>query len=754
MTELLHMDRRQFVITTAAACGGLAIGLRFPIFDDGEAIGQARGVELVNWIVIAPDNTVTLRLAQVEMGQGAMTSQLQFIAEELEVDWSKIKVEYVTAQDNLKRNNVYGRLNTGASLGTRLKQQQLREAGAMARIMLLKAAAAKLNAPEAELVAENSTVTHKPSGRKLTYGELAADAAMIKPPEVSALKLKEPKDWKVIGKPIKRLDVAMKVNGTAIFGIDVQVPGMKYAAIMTSPVFGGKLKSYDASAALSRPGVLKVVEVKGGAERFVAQMDDGIAVVADTWWQAKSALDAMPKEWDSGAFATANSDSYFKALAKSTDKPKVLRNEGDVDAALKSAAKVVEAEYFHPYIENANMEPMNATALVTDDKFVVWVPTQGPETALDVASKVSGLPKEKGEVNVMMLGTGFGRRTREDYTSQAVAIAKAMKGTPIKLVWTREETTRKSYYQGASIAKMRAGLDAQGNVTAWDHALLSPDGGEGNGAGALSVLYGIPNVRLSLLGAPWAVPLGAVRGVAYSPNSFFVQSFVDELAVAAGKDSYQFQRALFDPAKTPPGVEEPSYEKRRNLAPGMSNAGFKQYRTPADRALRMRNALDDVAKRADWGKPLGPNRGRGIAIEEETESVTAEVVEVTLDGAGWFAVDRVVAVADSGFVANSNIAESQIEGSIVFGLTAALYGEITVQNGRVVQGNFDDYQMLRISEMPKVEVHLAPDGKGWGGLGEIAVGPVKAALANAIYDAGGPRLRSQPLKNENIVKRS
>ena len=751
MTAFRAINRRQFVATAAAIGGGLAVGFGPPVVGFRRAAAQAQAIELSHWVTIAPDNTVTLRMARVEMGQDTVTAQVQFLGEELEVDPLKIKTEFADLATHFARNRIYGSMNSTASRAVRDLQLPLRQAGAQVRTMLIKAAAARLNVPEGELAAENATVVHRASNRRLTYGELAADAAKIPPPDVKTLALKDAKDWKFIGKPMRPVAVATKVNGSAVFGIDVRLPGMKYAALQSSPVFKGKLKSHDARAALAMPGVTKVVEIKGGIQAgFVNDMDDAIAVVADTWWQAKTALDAMPKEWDGGSWATASSNTHMTELKAGLNEKatRTVRNDGDVDAAIKSAARVIEAEYFSPYLEHATMEPHNCTALVTDDRFELWVPTQSPETAMDVASKLTGVAVTKGKMNVMLLGGGFGRRGAADFVSQAVQIAKEMKGTPVKLVWTREETTRHSFYRASNLSRMRAGLDAQGNIVAWDHRTVAQNDSEGLTRGGSALLYNIPNMRLEISGKPLHVPLGALRGVAYAVNAFATQSFVDELAVATGKDHYQLHRALLDPDKVMAKVEEPSFETGRGLPPGT------QFRTTKERTQRMRDVLDELAKRSDWGKPLGPNRGRGMAIEEETESVAAVAIEVTLDGAGWFTVDRAVVVADPGVVVNPNGAMAQLEGSVVWGLTAGLYQEITVNNGRVVQGNFDDYQILRINEMPKVEMHFVPNGKGYGGIGEVAVAPVTPALTNAIYNAGGPRVRALPIKNENIVKRT
>ena len=735
MTNKLEMNRRQFVVATAAVGGGLATGLRLPI----AAWAQVVGAEINNWVIISPDNTILMKIGHQEMGQGIGNAMAQLLGEEMDVDWNKIKTEHVNIREHFERNKVYGSLSTAASRSITTDHLVLRQAGAQIRAMLLKAAAARLNVPEDQLTTDKSVITHAASNRKLTYGEVAAEAAKLPVPDAKAMKLRDPKDWKLIGKSFKRFDVPIKVNGSAIYGIDMQLPGMKTAAVMTSPVFGGKVKSYDANAALSRPGVRRVLEVKGGEAVGNPGGDDGIVVVADSYWQAKTALDAMPKEWDFGVSATRNSADFMKefqsGLSGSADK--VLRQQGDTAAAMRSAAKTIEADYYVPYVDHGVMEPINCTALVTDDGFKVWAPTQNPENTMTTAALAAGMPVTQGDVFVTLLGTGFGRRGRQDYTSQAIQVAKQMKGTPIKLVWSREETTRHGFYRPAVMVRMKGGLDALGNVTAWNWRMTSSTDNSTNvttGSNNLAQLDILPNALVDIALRPNHVPIGALRGVAFTHNCWFSQSFIDEMAVAAGKDAYQFQRALVDPDKVPADLQN------RDAA--------------VLRLRRLRAVLDDVAKKSGWGTPMGPNRGRGIVVHEEARTMVAMVAEVTLDNGGWFTVDRVVSSVDSGYMVDPGNIVAQIEGGVVYGITMALYNEITIRNGRVVEGNFDDYQMMRIHEMPKVEVHFLPSQTDWGGIGEPSVPPILPAMTNAIYAAGGPRLRSLPLKNETINKRT
>jgi isoquinoline 1-oxidoreductase subunit beta len=725
-------------LSAAAAGGGLAIGLRFASFHSKNKTIEPESGEIHNWIVVAPDNSVTIRIAQMEMGQGAMTAMAQLLSEELEVDWSKVKTDFISIAEQMRRNGVFGSTETGASMGVRRSELPLRTAGAQIRTMLVRAASQRLGVPESELVAKKSVITHTLTGTTLTYGELAAAAAEVAIPDSASVKLKDPRDWKCIGKPLKRLDLPMKVDGTAIFGIDVQLPGMKHAAIMISPIFGGRLKHYDAKAALALPAVHKIVEIKG-----VGRLDDAIAVVADDWWQAKRALDTIQLEWDGGAWATVDSDAILASLRTGLKGPsnKILRNDGDVEAAMASAARILEADYFSPYLENATMEPMNCTALVTDESFEVWAPTQVPEKALKAAAEIAGMPISKGNLHPTQMGGGFGRRQQSDFVEQAVYIAKTMKGIPVKLLWSREETMRHGFYRPANVSRVRAAIDGAGNITAWSHRIAASSDSEAlNVLGSDQLLYAIPNMRIDLAIRPSHVPEGRMRGVAFATHSFVTQTFIDEVARAVGKDVYEFQRALLDPDRTP-GTAPVALEDKNNLS-------------PRERAVRLRSVLDEVAEKAGWGRPLGANQGRGIATHEEAEGFYAVVVEVTLDGKGWLSIDRVVVAGDPGYLVNPACADAQVEGSVAFALTAAMYGAITIRDGRVMEANFDDYKMLRIHEMPKVETHWVLSSQPpWGGVGEPVVAPVIPALVNALYDAGGPRIRSLPLMSHEIVKR-
>jgi isoquinoline 1-oxidoreductase beta subunit len=571
---------------------------------------------------------------------------------------------------------------------------------------------------------------------------LASAAAKIAVPGAASITLKDPKDWTFIGKSVPRVDVPAKVDGTAVYGIDLTLPGLKHAAIAMAPVFGGAVKSYAASDALSRPGILKVVEVKAvksrGKRALVTDRFDGLAVVADQWWQAKLAVEAMAKDWHAGDWATTDSAALLANMrAGLEDAPDaILHQTGNVEAAMASGKQVLEADYFVPYLEHATMEPMNCTALVTDDSFEVWAPTQAPEEAIKLAANVAGIPVNKGDLHVTQIGGGFGRRLKSDFVAQAVQIAKAMKGTPIKLVWSREDTMRHGFYRPANLSRLRGALDSDGRLKAWTHRIVAPSDNFSLSQMGAKFPHLIPNMLVDTVVKPCHVPEGPMRSVALGTHAIFTQCFMDELARVAGKDPYEFQRALLDPDAAPQVVTKPGKMSLKL------------------RIARLRAVLDEAARKSSWDERRERNRGRGIAAVEYANAFYSVVVEVTLDGKGWFSVDRVVVAGDPSFLVNPDSANAQVEGSVAFGLTSALYGEITIDKGSVVEGNFNDYRILRINEMPRVETHwLLSRRPQWGGLGEPIVAAVVPALINAIYDAGGPRIRSLPLKNHKIVPR-
>jgi isoquinoline 1-oxidoreductase beta subunit len=718
MTYMPQISRRFFLTTVAAAAGGVAFGFRLPV-GDGSAEAAASAAEVNAWVVIQPDDAVIIRVARSEMGQGITTSLPMLVAEELQCDWSKVRAEFPSPEDNLRRKRAWGDMSTGGSRSVRTSQEYLRKAGAAAREMLVAAAAAQWNVPAAECQAANSIITHQPSGRILRYGEVAEAAAKQSPP--TEPKLKDPKNWTLIGTPQKRLDTTDKVTGKPIFGIDVRVPNMLYAAIVQCPVFGGALKSYDESKLSGLKGVRQVVK-----------LSNAVAVVADSWWQAKKGAEALPVTWDEGPNGQVSSASITELLRGGLAAPQaaVVRKEGDVDAALAGAAKRVEAEYGAPFLSHATMEPQNCTAHVIAEKVEVWAPTQSGEAALAAAAAAAEVPPEKVVVHKTMLGGGFGRRGAvQDYVRQAVLVAKAV-GQPVKLLWTREEDIRHDFYRPAAMARFTAGLDAAGMPVAWRVRVTGPsiianlfpqrltNGVDQSFANGFTdeMAYAVPNYEVSYSMRTTHVPVGFWRSVNHSQNGFFRECFIDEMAHAAGQDPYHYRRKLL-----------------------------------SKDAVRLA-VLDAAAQKAGWDRPAAQGISRGIALVEAYGTLCAQVAEASVGDKGEVRVHRVVAAIDTGHVVNPEILRAQTESGIVYGLSAALYGAITIENGRVKQGNFDDYEMLRLADMPVVETVIVPSGGFWGGGGEPGVPPLAPALCNAIFAATGKRVRSLPLKDQDLKR--
>jgi isoquinoline 1-oxidoreductase beta subunit len=713
-----QISRRFFLTTAAAAGGGLALGFHLPHGVPG-AEAAPGPAEVTAWVVIQPDDAVVIRVARSEMGQGITTSLPMLVAEELQCDWSKVHFEFPSPEENLRRKRAWGEMSTGGSRSVRTSQEYLRKAGAAAREMLIAAAAAQWGVPAAECQAANSVVTHKASGRTLRYGEVAEAASKLPPP--SDLKLKDAKNWTLLGTPQKRLDTVEKVTGKPIYGIDVRVPNMLYAAIVQCPVFGGTVKSYDESKIRGLKGVRQVV-----------QLPNAVAVVADNWWQAKTAVDALPVTWEEGQNGKVSSASIAEFLRGGLAAPDAatIRKDGGVDAALVNAAKRIEAEYAAPFLSHATMEPQNCTAHVTPDKVEIWVSTQSGEAALAAAAAAAEVAPEKVVVHKTMLGGGFGRRGAvQDYVHQAVLVAKAV-GQPVKLLWTREEDIRHDFYRPVAMAKFTAGLDATGMPVAWRVRVTGPSilanlfpqrlsgGVDQSFANGFTdeMAYAVPNYEVGYAMRTTHVPVGFWRSVNHSQNGFFRESFIDEMAQAAGQDPYQYRRKLLS-------------------------------KDPVRLAV-----LDAAAQKAGWSSPAASGVSRGIALVEAYGSLCAEVAEVSVGGKGEVRVHRVVAALDTGHVVNPEILRAQLESAIVYGLSAALYGAITIENGRVQQGNFDDYEMLRLAGMPVVETVLVPSGGFWGGGGEPGVPPLAPALCNAIFAATGKRIRSLPLKDQDLKR--
>jgi isoquinoline 1-oxidoreductase subunit beta len=715
VSRVCHPNRRSFLASVAAVGGSLVLGFEIP-FEPRTVQATASAREITAWIVIEPDETVTIRVAKSEMGQGSFTALPMLVAEELECDWSKVKAEFAPPHENRKRNRVWGNMSTGASRSISTSQNDLRRAGATARAMLIAAAAARWDVADGECSAAQGVITHRPSGRSITFGRIAAAAADIAPP--AQIALKQPKDWKLIGTRQRRLEVADKIAGKPIYAIDVTLPNMLHAAIVQCPVFKGTLKSVDEAKLAGVKGVHRVVK-----------LTDAVAVVADSWWRAKKAAEALPVNWDFGensAVSSATIRAHVQTGLSATD-ARIGRNDGDVEAALAQAVKRIEADYEVPFLAHATMEPQNCTAHVTADLVEVWAPTQDGETALAIAADAAGMPASKVLIHKMMLGGGFGRRgIFQDFVRQAVLIAKEV-GRPVKLAWTREEDICHDFYRPVAMARLTAGLGRDGMPIAWKIrtagqsiiAAVSPRvmqfGVDRNFLQGLleDMPYAVPNYLVDFAMRNTHVPVGVWRSVNHSQNAFFKECFVDEMAFAAGADPYLFRRKLL--ASRP-----------RELA-----------------------VLDAAAARAGWATP--PERGvfRGIALHNSQNSVCAQVVEVSIDSDGKVRVHRLVSAVDTGHVVNPLTIELQTESAVVFGLTAALYGEITIKDGRVEQTNFHDYPTLHLADMPRVETVIVA-GTGWGGIGETGVPPLAPALCNAIFAATGKRIRSLPLKNHDL----
>ncbi|WP_316229159.1 xanthine dehydrogenase family protein molybdopterin-binding subunit [Bradyrhizobium sp. SZCCHNR1070] len=717
-----RLNRRAFVIGTAALGGGFALGLDIP-FGGPQMARAADGAPEVNaWVVIRPDDTVVIRIARSEMGQGTLTGLAQLVAEELACDWSKVTTEYPTPGQNVARKRVWGDFSTGGSRGIRASQDYVRKGGAAARMMLIQAAANEWKVPVSECAAANSIISHTPSKRTTTFGKVAEAAAKLSPP--ADVKLKDPKDWTLIGKGVKRLDTADKVTGAMTYGIDIKLPGMLNAAIKDCPVTGGKLKSYDEAKIAGMKGVKKVVAVDGTA----------VAVIADTWWHAKTALDALPIVWDEGPNAKVSSASIAQWLAEGlASGPAYVGNEnGEVKAALAGAVKKVEAVYNYPYQNHANMEPMNATALYTADKCEVWCGTQNGEAAFAAVLEATGLPADKCEVHKIMLGTGFGRRGQTDYVRQAVLIAKQMPGTPIKLLWSREEDMTHGRYHPITQCKLTGGFDADDNLTALHIRIsgqsilysLRPDAlvnGKDpatfagfNASGDAMIGYSVPNLLIEhSMRNPHIIP-GFWRGVNVNQNAIYLECFMDELANAVGQDPLEFRRKLMK-------------DHPKHLA-----------------------VLEAVADKIGWGTEAPQGVYRGLAQLHSYGSYVAAAAEISVTDGTKIEVHRIVASTDPGYIVNPAQVERQIAGSFVYGLSGLFYGGCTVKDGRIEQTNFDSYNSMRINEMPKVESILMPSGGFWGGVGEPTISVAAPAVLNAYFAATGKRIRSVPLRDQNI----
>ena len=727
MINIPQVSRRSFIVGSAAVGGGLALGLRLPPFGPAVVRAADGSPEINAWVVIRPDDTVVIRMARSEMGQGTITGLAQLVAEELECNWSKIVYEYPTPGESVKRKRVWGDFGTGGSRGIRTSHDYVRKGGAAARMMLVQAAANQWGVPASECTAANSVITHKASNRSTTYGKVAEAAAKLEAPK--DVPLKDPKQWKVIGKPMKRLDTSDKVTGKQVYGADLKLPGMLNAAIKESPVFGAKVKSFDAARVANMKGVRKVLQVG----------DTAVAVVADTWWQAKTALDQLPAVWEDSPNAKVSSASIAAMLKAGLDAEQAFvgNQVGDAKKALASAAKKVEAVYAYPFQNHACMEPMNATARYTPDKCEVWAPTQDGEASFAAVLAASGLPADKCEVYKINLGGGFGRRSglHQDFITQAVLIAKQMPGTPVKMLWSREEDMAQGRYHPVMQCKLVGGFDASNNLTglhmrvsgqsifaAVRPAILEQQKGRDPFAfqgvadsGEHSFSYAMPNLLIDHAMRNTHVPPGVWRGVNINQNAVFIECFMDELAEAAGQDPVEFRRKFMGPHP-------------RNLA-----------------------VLNAVAERIGWTKPAPAGMHRGIAQMKAFNSFVAAACEVSVKDGNKVKIHRIVAATDCGYAVNPAQIERQVSGSFVYGLSAAFMQECTVKDGAIVETNFDSYPSMRIAQMPKVETIIVPGGgEVWGGVGEPTICVAAPAVLNAIYKATGKRYRTLPLKNHGI----
>jgi len=707
-TALPRSSRRTFLKQAAALGGAFVLGIQGRA---ALAASESGAPEVTHWVVIQPDDTVIIRIARSELGQGTFTGLAQLVAEELDCDWAKVRPEYADVNEHMRRKKIWKDMSTGGSRGIRDSHEYVRKGGAAAREMLVAAAAQQWQVPASECRAENSVVSH-PSGKRARYGELAALASTMPVPENPPLK--DPKDWKLIGTSPARFDIPAKVNGSLVYASDVRLPGMLHASILQSPVFGGFVKRHDDSAARAMPGVKQVVVA-----------EDWIAVVATNWWQANQALKAVKVEWENGSKGSVSSESIMTYLRDGLEvkNAPVARKDGDADQAFASAHRVLEAEYTTGFMNHATMEPQNATALYTDDRLEVWVGTQNGETSIAAASEVSGLPLDKVYIHKMHAGGGFGRRgPHQDYTKQAVKIAMAMPGTPVRLQWSREEDMRQGRYRPVSLVKLRGALDKDGNWTGWhvkqsDQSIavtvypqFVKDGVDQiNTRVFRDHPYKVPNFTNEYVMRELHVPPGFWRAVAHTNNPFYRECFIDELAHAAGKDPVQFRRALL--------------------------AGTK------DLAV-----LDAAAKAIGWDKPAPKGVHRGIAVVDSYGSYTAAAVELSVANGSEIDVRRVAVAIDCGHVVHPDAVKAQIEGGVLWGLSALMFEDITIEKGAVRQSNFGDYPLARMAHAPEVISVIVPSGGFWGGVGEPPIGGVIPAAMNALFSATGKRIRSLPLK--------
>ena len=755
-----NVSRRSFLKSSAAATGFVLALQLVPV---RSALAYATGAAAmphgtVNdphvFIAIDPSGTVSIIAHRSEMGTGSRTSLPMIVAEELEADWSRVRI--VQAPGDEPR---YGNQDTDGSRSIRHFIQPMRQCGAAMRQMLEEAAAKQWGVAVGEVAAENHEVVHRGSGRKLGFGELATAAMDLPTPPVEQLKLKDPATFRYVGKgDVPITDLHDITTGKAVYGFDVMLPGMQFAVVARPPVVGGKVKSYDAAAALKVPGVVKVVEIPGSAPPAKFAPLGGLAVVAANTWAAIKGREALTIAWDDGPNAGYDSVAFRAQLEAVTKQPgQVVRNQGDADAALASAAKVVTAEYYAPHLAHVSMEPPVATAVVADGKCEVWASVQSPYGTREDLAKLLGLPMENVTVHVPLLGGGFGRKSKCDYAQEAALVSKAMGGAPIKLTWTREDDIQNGFYHTVSVERIEAGLDADNKVTAWRHRSAAPtifstfmpdpkhEAALEVGMGLVDVPFAIPNLRCETGEAASHVRIGWFRSVSNIPHAFAVQSFVDELAHAAGKDPKDFLLELLGPARqldaTAMGLTEPLW-----------NYGDPYETYPIDTG-RLAGVIQLAAEQAGWGRTLPKGHGLGIAAHRSFLTYIATVVEVAVDGDGKLSIPRVDTAIDCGFPVNPERIRSQIEGAAVMGTSLALLSEVTFKNGRAEQSNLDTYEVARMNQAPlEVKTHIVPHGYDTpaSGVGEPGVPPFAPALCNAIFAATGKRIRALPIGDQDI----
>ncbi len=727
-------SRRRFLEVTTAATGGMI--LSFSIGRGETFASEGETFRPNAFLRIDPDGTVTIAVPRPEMGQGVRTSLPMIVAEELDCDWSSVRIEQADLDP------VYGEQYVGGSNSIPHSFRPLREAGAAARSMLVSAAASEWNVEPSSCRTERGAVCHDPSGRRMGYGALVGRARSLPVPE--NVPLKDPARFEIIGKPTASLDAPAIVDGSVRFGLDTRVPGMLFTVIDRSPVLGARPGRVDAERARAVEGVRDVVVIDAGSLPDFGENSpkppNGVAVVADSTWAAMKGRKALSIDWEGGFRDESTASLRRRAVAKASRPPeRVKRDDGDVDGALARAAKTIEAVYELPLLAHASMEPMNAIADVGSDRCEIWAPCQDPAGARDVACRITGLPPEKVQVHPLRMGGGFGRRFYVDYVAEAIAISREVR-RPVQVVWTREDDIQHGFYRPSAYHVMRAGIDERGSPVAWMQYLVNasrgaflhwnlPAGMTSFPAGADLGKYDfpagfVPNLRLQASAIETRIPRGQWRAVEESTNVFVYQSFLDEVAHLAGRDPLEIRLGMLGEPREMPYDDDPRYT----------------YSTE-----RLSRVFRLAAEKAGWGEPLPPGRGRGIAGAYANEAYVAEVVEVTVDTSGALSVDRVVAAIDCGIAVNPLGVQAQVEGSVVFGLSAALGQQITVRDGSVVESNFDDFPLLRLDRCPEIEVHVVPSTGDPLGMGEPALPPVAPALANAIFAATGKRLRRLPI---------